>query len=205
MLSLKHELNRGFTIVEVMIVLAIAGVIMAIVFLAVPQLQRNSRDSQRQSLVEVIHSEMETYAANNTGKYPISHQNPDICSGTLKAGDFSDFYCTYIYNGSVHFKDDLDPSSKTSIFLNANNTTSPSRYVPVQCTTGQVAPGAKCTAQLLAPGQVQIIVHAKCDGSQPISLDGQFDDAVTTIVKTRSYALVMGLERVGTYFCVDNS
>ena len=37
----------GITIIEVMIVLAVAGLIMAIVFLAVPALQRNARNSQR--------------------------------------------------------------------------------------------------------------------------------------------------------------
>jgi prepilin-type N-terminal cleavage/methylation domain-containing protein len=39
--------QQGFTIIEVMIVLVIAAVIMLIVFLAVPALQRNSRNTQR--------------------------------------------------------------------------------------------------------------------------------------------------------------
>jgi prepilin-type N-terminal cleavage/methylation domain-containing protein len=40
-------LQKGFTIIEVLIVLAIAGLIMVIVFLAVPALQRNARNTQR--------------------------------------------------------------------------------------------------------------------------------------------------------------
>lgn len=39
--------TEGFTIIEVLIVLAIAGLIMLIVFLAVPALQRNSRNNAR--------------------------------------------------------------------------------------------------------------------------------------------------------------
>lgn len=39
--------TEGFTIIEVLIVLAIAGLILLIVFLAVPALQRNSRNTQR--------------------------------------------------------------------------------------------------------------------------------------------------------------
>lgn len=39
--------SEGFTIIEVLIVLAIAGLIMLIVFLAVPALQRNQRNSTR--------------------------------------------------------------------------------------------------------------------------------------------------------------
>ena len=45
LLSKKNQ--SGFTIIEVMIVLAIAGVIMLAIFLAVPALQRNSRNTQR--------------------------------------------------------------------------------------------------------------------------------------------------------------
>ena len=38
---------EGFTIIEVLIVLAIAGLILLVVFLAVPALQRNARNTQR--------------------------------------------------------------------------------------------------------------------------------------------------------------
>jgi prepilin-type N-terminal cleavage/methylation domain-containing protein len=41
--------TEGFTIIEVLIVLAIGGLIMLIVFLAVPALQRNQRNNARNS------------------------------------------------------------------------------------------------------------------------------------------------------------
>jgi prepilin-type N-terminal cleavage/methylation domain-containing protein len=47
--KLKKSNNEGFTIIEVMIVLAIAALILLIVFLAIPALQRNSRNTQRRS------------------------------------------------------------------------------------------------------------------------------------------------------------
>ncbi len=47
MLKQLRKTNQGFTIIEVLIVLAIAGLIMLIVFLAVPALNRNSRNTQR--------------------------------------------------------------------------------------------------------------------------------------------------------------
>ncbi len=44
----KNRLNKkGFTIIEIMIVLAVASLIMLIVFLAVPALQRNARNTNR--------------------------------------------------------------------------------------------------------------------------------------------------------------
>ena len=41
--------TTGFTIIEVVLVLAIAGLIFLMVFLALPALQRQQRDTQRRS------------------------------------------------------------------------------------------------------------------------------------------------------------
>lgn len=62
----KHsQKDKGFTIIEVMIVLAIAGLILLIVFLAVPALQRSSRNTQRKSDVGRIGSAATTVLSNN--------------------------------------------------------------------------------------------------------------------------------------------
>ncbi len=45
--KLQSKKEQGFTIIEVLIVLAIAGLILLIVFLAVPALQRNQRNTTR--------------------------------------------------------------------------------------------------------------------------------------------------------------
>ena len=73
---IKGDINKrdrqesGFTIVEVMIVLAIAGLILAIVFIAVPALQRNSRDAQRKADISGLQSAVATYVGNNNGSVP---------------------------------------------------------------------------------------------------------------------------------------
>ncbi len=59
---------RGFTIIEVLIVLAIAGLIMLIVFLAVPALQRNSRNTQRTNDASRIAAAVNECLNNNNGK-----------------------------------------------------------------------------------------------------------------------------------------
>jgi len=74
--KLKKTDNKGFTIIEVMIVLAIAGLILLIVFLAVPALQRNSRNTQRKNDVQALLGSLSEYASNNAGAIPAS------CSGT---------------------------------------------------------------------------------------------------------------------------
>lgn len=66
----KLNKNEGFTIIEVLIVLAIAGMIMLVVFLAVPALQRNSRNTQRKSDVSALMGAIQEYMGNNNGALP---------------------------------------------------------------------------------------------------------------------------------------
>lgn len=67
---LKKSNGEGFTIIEVMIVLAIAGLILLIVFLAVPALQRNSRNTQRKNDAGHVASLISEYESNNSGSNP---------------------------------------------------------------------------------------------------------------------------------------
>ena len=60
----------GFTIIEVMIVLAIAGIIMAIVFLAIPAIQRSNRNTQRKSDASRLGGLVAEYSGNNNGALP---------------------------------------------------------------------------------------------------------------------------------------
>ena len=63
----KHKLNKGFTIIEVVLVLAIAGLIFLGVFLALPALQRNQRDTQRKNDMSRFKAAYHQYSANNKG------------------------------------------------------------------------------------------------------------------------------------------
>lgn len=78
----------GFTIIEVMIVLAIAGLIMLIVFLAVPALQRSSRNTQRKNDAAAIGGAIANFISNNGGTLPGSAgtdstdaNSVDFCAG----------------------------------------------------------------------------------------------------------------------------
>lgn len=64
----KHNNFRGFTIIEVVLVLAIAGLIFLMVFLALPALQRSQRDTQRKNDMLLIMSQLRAYQANNRGR-----------------------------------------------------------------------------------------------------------------------------------------
>jgi prepilin-type N-terminal cleavage/methylation domain-containing protein len=77
--------NKGFTIIEVVLVLAIAGLIFLMVFIALPALQRNQRDTQRRDDASRFISQLQSYSTNNNGKIP----DFDDISGT---GGFADSY-----------------------------------------------------------------------------------------------------------------
>lgn len=64
--------EKGFSIIEVVLVLAIAGLIFLMVFIALPALQRNQRDQARQTEVGTIVSAINTYMGSNNGQMPTS-------------------------------------------------------------------------------------------------------------------------------------
>jgi prepilin-type N-terminal cleavage/methylation domain-containing protein len=66
----KQKRQQGFTIIEVLIVLAIAALILLIVFLAVPALQRNSRNNSRNNDAARVAALVNDYVANHAGTLP---------------------------------------------------------------------------------------------------------------------------------------
>jgi len=64
------QAQKGFTIIEVVLVLAIAGLIFLMVFIALPALQANQRDTGRKNDVSSILSAVTQFTGNNRGKFP---------------------------------------------------------------------------------------------------------------------------------------
>lgn len=188
MKNLKR-ISRGFTIIEVMIVLAIAGLILAIVFIAVPQLQRSTRDNQRQNIAARIKSEMENYASNNQGVYPFGTTTnyAGAACGATTTGCILDFVSRYISGGKVNIK---DPTSGADVLIG----TAANNGRPQAC----AASGTSCTNTLpSAAGQLVIVYGAKCSG-ETLATSG------STSLSTRQYIVMIGLDRANTRYCVDN-
>jgi prepilin-type N-terminal cleavage/methylation domain-containing protein len=96
--KLKKTNNAGFTIIEVMIVLAIAGLILLIVFLAVPALQRSSRNTGRKSDAGHVSTAVNDWISNNNGSMPTLTNWGGATGSTLEcptiladAGNLSDY------------------------------------------------------------------------------------------------------------------
>jgi len=98
-----NKSERGFTIIEVVLVLAIAGLIFLMVFLALPALQRGQRDAQRRDDAARVVSQLTSYKTNNKGTLPDT--------GTQFAG----FVTSYLRSGGDSF---VDPQSGNDYVIN---------------------------------------------------------------------------------------
>lgn len=78
--------TKGFTIIEVVLVLAIAGLIFLVVFLALPALQRGQRDNQRKQDLGKLMSQVVAYQANTQGTLPNGFWNTTFKSNYLTVG-----------------------------------------------------------------------------------------------------------------------
>lgn len=102
--NFKKNHQSGFTIIEVLIVLAIAGLIMVAVFTAVPALQRSSRNNQRKSSASQIMASVSSYVANNNGNLPTQ--------GTLQTA-LADYKPGFYLTANVLYGTSANPGTPT--------------------------------------------------------------------------------------------
>ncbi len=97
--------KRGFTIIEVVLVLAIAGLIFLMVFIALPALQRSQRNTRRRQDLARISTAFTQYLSSN-GRLPMSD------------GDARKFDVSFV----PHYIDEnIADSSSRSGFVNLTN------------------------------------------------------------------------------------
>lgn len=64
------KLQKGFTLIELMVVVAIIGILMAAGILAFSNAQQSARDAKRKADVDAISKALEQYNQANSGSYP---------------------------------------------------------------------------------------------------------------------------------------
>lgn len=64
--------KTGFTLLELLIVIAIIGILASLATVSYASAQKKARDSQRQSDLKAIQNALEQYYADNQGSYPTS-------------------------------------------------------------------------------------------------------------------------------------
>lgn len=137
--------KKGFTIIEVVLVLAIAGLIFLMVFIALPAMQRSQRDTQRRDDMARFLSQMNQYQANNSGRVP---------------SNYTDFISKYLEVGGDTFNDPSTGSSyiiKKTIDCNTDKT---------KCTVGNNEDIGTVM------GDVYVYKNARCDGEDAVYMQG---------------------------------
>jgi len=136
--------SHGFTIIEILIVLAIAGLILAIVFLVVPTVQRSARNHTRKAAVDYTAAALTEYQSEN-GHYPLT------ATGDSRAA----------------FTNELKNEGPTKIYDILYGTTGLSHEYPYNTTDGPygaldqivIIPSHRCNRNA-APGDIDYPVEA---------------------------------------------
>ena len=157
------KVKKGFTIIEVVLVLAIAGLIFLMVFVAFPSLQRGQRDTQRRDDMARFSSQLAQYQSNNYGKVPSS------------VADWNDFIERYLRSNGDTFADPsgVDYHVKTSGTGTDNKYKEDSGAGGVAITNCSTDKDGKITCEKAsedgdtARGIIRIYTNATCSGETP--------------------------------------
>ena len=162
-----QKTDKGFTIIEVMIVLAIAGLILLIVFLAVPALQRSARNTQRKNDIGNIDTAINNYVSNNNGQLPttvtlatgaITVSGSGVSSNDGKVGYYPDQVVTVLTYGNAEQFASAPPSNFLGLFATANAaapTVGPDSF--------SVTSGATCQGGSLTSGGTGVAISSARD------------------------------------------
>lgn len=187
--------EEGFTIIEVMIVLAIGALILVVVLVAIPQLQRNQRNSARQNVAGRIAAELNNFAGNNNGLFPA----PSLSAGTSgtpvrqnvgEPGIDNSFFERYLDCGDstavpVECGVNINDPSTGSALGTGTNAGESVTMTAANNNTGNIPADA--------PGSISYTTNAVCNGEILNNTDAS----------ARNYAFMVRLEG-GAVFCVDN-
>ncbi len=165
---------KGFTIIEVVLVLAIAGLIFLIVFLALPALQRQQRDTQRRTDASRVSALVSNWQSNHSGRLPVV--NPDDSN----TADLVSFASTYL-------KNDNTPIDGTGTTGELRSPSTSNEYG----LRGNTAAGEAVPAMTATSEYMYISTGLKCNGE-------------VTVAATGKYAVQVLLENGGTYCVGSN-
>jgi prepilin-type N-terminal cleavage/methylation domain-containing protein len=137
--------QNGFTIIEVVLVLAIAGLIFMMVFIALPALQRSQRDMQRKNDLSRFEVALASYETNNSGALP---SGMDSSAST----SWSSFLSRYVIVGGDKF---TDPSGTDYMLKDTGGVNSTANIPNFDASSPYVyiTTGATCNGEDLTMGQ----------------------------------------------------
>ncbi len=178
---LTHKRSRsatGMTLIEVLIVLAIASFILLVIILAVQQAQRNRRDVQRKNFANRLMASIQEFHSNN-------RRNPD----PNQIDDIKRFAQNYVSN-------ETDPSTGKSYSLASLDPSLPSDTLKYRALHDS-------HSDIPAIGEVFIQYGHWCNRPGVSGSDDPSDPIAGDEQDPTRYVIWIGTE-VGDYYCVDN-
>ena len=206
----KQNINskRGFTIIEVVLVLAIAGLIFLMVFVALPALQRSQRDTARRNDMSRVDTSLVQYQTNHSSN-PTSNLPGTTTASKWTGGDATEacmFVRDYMNSGSgeVTNNEFLDPQGdaySVAIAKNVSGTTISTfpalsgtnwaSQLAYDSTKGGLTIKDANSKNAFDQHAVYIVPGARC----------QDDIAITS--SSNHFAILYRLEGAGVY-CIDD-
>lgn len=184
--------KKGFTIIEVVLVLAIGGLIMMMVFIALPALQRSQRDTQRRQDMSRLITAMQNYSSLHAGR-----------TFTVVTGNDNELFNDYLKSNGDTFVDpsgdeyyianvvDCKSAKKTTTDDGAETVDKPAETCPDPSTVDDLEDTGN-TGGKFRSGAIFAYQYASCQEDKPVYKNSK-----------GSYAFTIKLEGAGT-ICLNN-
>ena len=178
--------KRGFTIIEVVLVLAIAGLIFLMVFIALPALQRSQRNTQRRDDYSMLVTAVNSYMASNNGKLGnlIKSNQPTRLKNSRWVNSTGEDP-----NGNPY-----EVTATTYQLWNTAGGKTPSDSIVEDSSNSTRSDGTTSTSG----SQVFVVIKANCSG-----VDANGDPQPAADTAARAFA-VYGYLEGGSVFCQDS-
>ncbi|MDO4508139.1 MAG: type II secretion system protein [Candidatus Saccharibacteria bacterium] len=189
--------RNGFTIIEVVLVLGIAGLIFAMTFVALPALWKSQRDAERENDITTFVQDLKSFQTdNNRGALPSSSNDKDILdddgeeifvtweaisTGTIDSG-WADFYENYLGEGFV------DPNGENYELVITNCAERLSDLNPGESCDADILNDLRDSSFAENEHRLYVVIGAVCGDEEAISA-----------ANNRRVAVLYRLEAAGVY------
>lgn len=210
----KENINskQGFTIIEVVLVLAIAGLIFLMVFIALPALQRSQRDTSRRNDMSRVDTSLVQYQTNNSTRsnnLPVgpaywNGSNVDSFTGDKDCSS-SDIACQFVRD---YMNSGASETQKENTFEDPDGTPYSMYVTENWAVNGSITP-------TFGNNNSKLVSHGS-NGGYTIGGDSPFSEHIVYIVpggrcdgedvvksEKRHFAVLYRLEGAGVY-CIDD-
>ena len=216
----SQKMASGFTIIEVVLVLAIAGLIFLMVFVALPALQRSQRDTARRNDISRVDTSLVQYQTNHTtysnnlpnrtGSTPVGWSGEEtLPADNESCNEACQFVRDYMNSGSTEKDKDNEFNDPDGTPYSLVITQNWANYAPSSYSQNVERGGKTSTATLEITGEgnnakgtitgdtaydahvVFIVPGGRCENSDVVSS------------QQRHFAVLYRLEGAGVY-CIDD-